>query len=78
MKTHFLGVRKPTSYEADNQLCDVVFMREDDKGRIRNVFATLPTKDCGFFQWGEEENILIDNLTDLEDYINKKFGITKS
>jgi hypothetical protein len=69
MKTEFLGVRKPNNAERKAQDCDLIFMREDDSGKEYNIFVSLPSGDCSWFQWGQSNDILSENVEDLEQYI---------
>ena len=70
MKTIFLGVRKPTLKEKQFHLCDLVFQREDSEGNEILIYVNKPAKDYGWFQWGQENNILGENLDDLENYLD--------
>ena len=70
IKTKFLGVRKPTEKEVKYHSCDYVFMRENHKGDVLDIFVSKPYKDYGWFQWGQSTEILCDNVNDLEEYFN--------
>jgi len=71
--TKLLGVRKPNKRELEEHSCDLVFIRENEKGREFKIFFSLPTKDYGWFQWGQPDSILKDNVDDIEKYIDQRF-----
>ena len=66
MDSQLIGIRKPKRYQKNNVEWDLIFVREDRYGKERKIFVSLPTDEVGWFQWGEDKDILSDNVEDLE------------
>lgn len=71
LKTTFLGVRKPKRIEKEDQGADLVFLREDQNGNEILIYVATPTGESSWFQWGQTDEILFENVSDVDDYFNK-------
>ena len=68
MKTLLVGIRRPTISERKNHdLPDAVFIRENiATGKKLKIYAVHGTKYTGWEQWGQNKEILSENVDDIE------------
>ena len=69
--TRLLGTLELSKKESETTNADVVFVREDVvSGKEYRIYANRPTNDVSWFQWGESNEILSENVEDLETYFS--------
>lgn len=69
MDTILTGWRKATKREQGERGAEVVFSREDSRGRKYTIYASRCHES--WEQWGAHTEVLRDNMPDVEEWRNR-------